>query len=891
MVGRIVSHYELVERIGEGGMGVVYKARDNRLGRFVALKVLPPDRVADPERRKRFVQEARAASALNHPHIVTIHDIDEADGVHFITMEHVEGCTLAERIGRRGLPLRETLQLGIQIADALAQAHARGIVHRDLKPGNVMVTPAGEAKVLDFGLLKLVETDVSEEAATDVKPATAEGTVVGTAAYMSPEQAQGLRVDARSDIFSFGSMLYEMVTARRAFPGETKVSTLAAILREEPRPLSEVSPGVPKELESVIQHCMRKDPARRFQHMEDVRTFLEQLCEDSDSGRLAAAPTPRRSVLSRPALAAIVVAALATTAAVGLWLARRESPRADAPLVASPLTTYPGFEVEPSFSPDGTEVAFAWNGEKQDNFDIYRKLVGVGEPLRLTHDPGDDLCPAWSPDGRFIAFLREPPHGPPGVYLIPALGGAERRLADVGLDAVPWFWHSAASLAWTPDGKRLIVADAPKDQPAGLFLLSPQTGEKRRLTSVPGTAAQDWSPALSADGRMLAFAREVDLGKSDVYVLRLTPDGTAEGEPRRLTFHDRDAGSPVWTADGQEILFSLGSWLSERQIVRISAAARAGARLPERQVSAGEDATTLALSAKPSRLVFSRRALDANIYRIELRGPGRTAGEPQLLVGSTRLDHIADYSPRGDALAFDSTRSGSEEIWVADADGRNPRQLTSMAGPLTANPRWSPDGRRIVFDSRREGSTDVYLIGPDGAGLRRLTDHPGSEDEPTWSRDGQWIYFASDRTARTEVWKMPAGGGETVQVTRNGGRDALESQDGRWLYYAKGGTGAELWRRPLAGGEETRLLEGLSYAYNYVPTNEGVYFIRGSKSNFLKDELSLEFLDLSTMKVRPVLHTRRPAGLGLAISPDGHWLTYSQWEASGADLVAVENVR
>ncbi len=209
MVGRVVSHYEIVEKLGEGGMGVVYRARDTRLGRFVALKVLPPDRMADPERRQRFVQEARAASALNSPHIVTIHDIDEVDGAHFIAMELVEGRTLAERIGRRGLPLREALQLGSQIADALAKAHARGIVHRDLKPTNVMVTPDGVAKVLDFGLAKLVETEVSEEAQTDVRPATEEGIAVGTAAYMSPEQAQGNKVDARSDVFSFGSVLYE----------------------------------------------------------------------------------------------------------------------------------------------------------------------------------------------------------------------------------------------------------------------------------------------------------------------------------------------------------------------------------------------------------------------------------------------------------------------------------------------------------------------------------------------------------------------------------------------------------------------------------------------------------------------------------------------------------
>ncbi len=515
MVGRVVSHYEIVEKLGEGGMGVVYKARDTRLGRFVALKVLPSDRVADPERRQRFVQEARAASALNNPHIVTIHDIGEADGVHFIAMELVEGRTLADRIGRRGLPLPEALLLGSQIADALAKAHARGIVHRDLKPTNVMVTPEGVAKVLDFGLAKLVEMEVSEEAQTDVKPATEEGIAVGTAAYMSPEQAQGQKVDPRSDVFSFGSVLYEMVTGRRAFPYGTRVSALAAILRDEPRPASEVAPNVPRELERLVQHCMRKDPSRRFQHMDDVRTLLDQLREDSESRRLAAAAAAPRSRLSRAAMGGLALAALAAVVALGTWLGRRGPSAVEAPLVETPLTVYPGLEIQPTLSPDGNEVAFAWNGEKEDNFDIYRKLIGPGEPLRLTRDPAEDLSPAWSPDGRYIAFLRGPHQGPYGVYLIPALGGPEQRVAAVV--APPDVWEIKHSgLAWTADSQWLIVGDTPPGEAAGLFLLSPDSGQKRRLTSAPDEAEADCDPSLSPDGRRLAFKRYLTLADGDL---------------------------------------------------------------------------------------------------------------------------------------------------------------------------------------------------------------------------------------------------------------------------------------------------------------------------------------------------------------------------------------
>jgi Tol biopolymer transport system component/predicted Ser/Thr protein kinase len=758
-----VSHYEIVEKLGEGGMGVVYKARDTRLGRFVALKILPPDRVADPERRQRFAQEARAASALNDPHIVTIYDIDEANGVNFIAMELVEGRTLADRIGRRGLPLREALLLGSQIADALAQAHARGIVHRDLKPTNVMVTPEGVAKVLDFGLAKLVEAEVSEEATTDLKPATEEGTIVGTASYMSPEQAQGRRVDARSDIFSFGSVLYEVVTGRRAFSAETKVSTLAAILKEEPKPASEVAPAVPRELERLIQHCMRKDPARRFQHMDDVRTLLDRLREDSESGRLAAAAPPPRSGLSRAAMGGLALAALVAMAAVGIWLGRRTFSAVDAPLAESPLTAYPGLEIQPTFSPDGNEVAFAWNGEKEDNFDIYRKLIGPGEPLRLTRDPADDLSPAWSPDGRYIAFLRGPHRGPYGVYLVPALGGPERRVAEV--TGPPDVWEMKHSgLAWTPDSRWLIASDAPPGEAAGLLLLSPDSGQRRRLTSAPEDAWADCDPALSPDGRRLAFTRYLTLADGDVYTA--TPDAalTVTGSPERLTFENREVASPVWTAEGAGLLYSLGSRFGERTIQRLAPDARRDGAASGVPLPVGTDETNLAYNPRSRRLVFSRNQRDVRIYRVGLRGAGIRAGEAEPFIASTLFDYDPRYSPNGDAVAFTSTRSGSQEIWVANGDGSSPRQITSTGASLTANPRWSPDGRAIVFDTLKDGTRQLYLASPQGGPARRLTDRPGSALEAEWSRDGQRIYFNSDRTGRDEVWRMPAASRTTAPV-------------------------------------------------------------------------------------------------------------------------------
>jgi len=292
MIGRTILHYQILETLGRGGMGVVYKARDTHLDRFVAIKVLPPEKVADPERKLRFVQEAKAASALNHPNIIHLYDIAEADGVQFIAMEYVAGETIEQMIGRKGLRLNAALKCAVQIADALAKAHSAGIIHRDLKPANIMVTENGLVKVLDFGLAKLAETATSEfgETATvraPQGPNTEAGTIVGTTAYMAPEQAEGKKMDARSDIFSFGSVLYEMVTGRRAFHGDSKMSTLSAILKDEPRSVSSVTPEVPRDLERIISQCLRKDPERRFQHMDDLKVALLDLEEESNSGKLS----------------------------------------------------------------------------------------------------------------------------------------------------------------------------------------------------------------------------------------------------------------------------------------------------------------------------------------------------------------------------------------------------------------------------------------------------------------------------------------------------------------------------------------------------------------------------------------------------------------------------
>jgi predicted Ser/Thr protein kinase len=429
MIGQTISRYSILEKLGEGGMGVVYKARDTGLDRFVAIKVLPAEKMADADRKQRFAQEAKAASALNHTNIITIYDIGQAEGVDFISMEYVAGKTLDSLIPRRGMRLNEALKYAVQIADALARAHSAGIVHRDLKPGNIMVNEHGLVKVLDFGLAKLTEATPcgGDEATRTMRPTTEEGKIVGTVAYMSPEQAEGKKVDARSDIFSFGSVLYEMVTGGQAFRGDTKPLTLAAILKDNPRPPSQLVDGLPREVERLIFRCLRKEVNQRYQHMDDVKIVLEELKEESDSGVLGAAavsrPKPRRRLTW-----ALTIAAALVIATVGMWMLRSKREAPEAPLLTVPLTSYSGSEWWPSFSPDGTQVAFAWDGEKQDNWDIYVKQIGVEPPYRLTNDPARDYSPVWSPDGRLIAFLRDLSPGKTAIMLIPQRGGSERIL-------------------------------------------------------------------------------------------------------------------------------------------------------------------------------------------------------------------------------------------------------------------------------------------------------------------------------------------------------------------------------------------------------------------------------------------------------------------------------
>ncbi|MBZ5625683.1 MAG: serine/threonine-protein kinase [Acidobacteriia bacterium] len=878
MIGRLISHYRVLDKLGEGGMGVVFKAEDLTLDRQVALKLLRAEKVIDADRKRRFVQEAKSASALNHPNIVTIHEIASDGELDFIIMEYVAGRTLDQVVPRRGLRLGEALKYAVQIADAMSAAHRAGIIHRDLKPSNIMVMDHGRVKVLDFGLAKLAEVESSgEDEATRtlrLEAASEEGTIVGTTAYMSPEQAQGLQIDTRSDIFSFGAVLYEMLTGERAFQRESKISTLAAILKEEPKPLD---PSLPKEVERILGRCLRKDPNRRFQTMADLKVALEDLKEESDSGRLEPTPGPARS-RRLPKLAWLAVFVVLTgSAGLWYWTARRGP---EPPPALTPLTSYPGDEHDPSFSPDGNEVAFSWNGDKKDNYDIYVKLIGSPKPLRLTDDPAWDRFPAWSPDGRSIAFLRSSSSDRASVMLIPAIGGPERKLTEINSTEL----FLGTKLGWAPDGKWLAVSDRiASAEERSIYLVGVDTGERRKLTSPPRGAFGDGTPAFSPDGRRLAFSRRTGATTMEVYSLDLTSDLAPKGEPKPLTQENRMATGPVWTFDSKEIVFASGA-SNVLSLWRIPAS---GLERPK-ALPFGENGSEPSISQRGNRLAFTRSMADINIWRLEQPRPGVVAVPAAPFLASTRVDSNPQYSPDGKHVAFASDRSGHMEIWTADSDGSNTAQVTNLGGANAGTPRWSPDGQRLAFDWNVAGHFEIYTISASGGSPLRMTTAPVDNDIPSYSRDGQWIYFDSRLSGRHEIWKVPAAGGTAVQVTRNGGHVALESTDGRYLYYTRSDSlSSSLWMMPREGGEEKQVIDAV-LRRAFFPSREGIYFLSPPDN---KQVISIRLLSRAGGSIQTLATLSAPPHWGLSVSPDGRFVLYSQYDQVGRDLMLVENFR
>ncbi|MBI3653066.1 MAG: PD40 domain-containing protein [Acidobacteria bacterium] len=571
-------------------------------------------------------------------------------------------------------------------------------------------------------------------------------------------------------------------------------------------------------------------------------------------------------------------------AGVVIWwmVFRAEVKQVAVPLKIVPFTSFPSSETQAAFSPDGNQIAFVWDGEKGENLDIYVRLIGAGQPLRLTTNAAADTLPAWSPDGRFIAFLRQSAESS-AIYLVPALGGAEQKIAEVFPYRLPAL---GSSPYYSPDGKFLAIADkTSQEEPFSIYLLSTETGEKRPLTAPASGTVGDSYPAFSPDGKTLAFIRSTSISTTDIYLMNWSG-----GAPHRLTFDNTSIQGLAWDSDGRNLVFASRRGGSLFNLWQIPATGGTPERLP----TIGQSVLSPAISRQGNRLAYTQTLDDSNIHRLELDSLGK-GKVSESLVASTMAENGPDYSPDGQKIVFASCRSGDFGIWICDRNGGNIMQLVDRGPHLTGTPHWSPDGRWIVYDSRsndleQAGNADIYIISAEGGQPRRLTTEPSEDVTPSWSRDGQWIYFCSSRSGSMQIWKVPAAGGEALQVTRYGGFEACESTDGKILYYSKGRSVPGIWQVPVAGGEESLTLDYHKAGYWRLWTvmEKGIYFATATTPS----RPVIEFYNFATRKVTTVATLDKPISRydpGLAISPDRRSLLFTQMDQSGSDIMLVDN--
>ena len=841
--GSTLGHYTIQGSLGAGGMGVVYEAIDQKLHRTVAIKILPPGAI-DEDTRLRFLREAQAASALNHPNIVTVYEVGREDGTDFIAMECISGQTMRHAIGKKGMPARTAVAHAIQIADALATAHEAGIVHRDLKPGNVMVTERGLVKLLDFGLAKLNRPAGD---ATAEMSLTLAGHAVGTVFYMSPEQAQGKNVDARSDIFSFGAVLYEMLTGARAFQGDSEIATLAAILEREPVPLAKIAPGVSPPLQRVISKCLVKKPRDRWQHMLDVKILLEDLLKDLDSPPAPPVRQKREARWLFPVLG-VLAGAILTVAAFRFF--RPDAVAAPEPVYRM-LTATGGLNDYPVLSKDARLLAFSSDrgsgADNGDNLDIWLQQIGAREPIRLTRDPADETDPAFSPDGARIAFRSEKDGG--GIYVVPSLGGEPMLLVQGGRN--PRFSPDGRWIAyWTGRNENVSRGSS------AVFIVESGGGQPRPIHPEMGTAFYpSWSP--SGD-RLIVRGWLGHESKETFDFWSLPIDG---GEVKK------SGGYPALRAQGLVPVRQLGwegplEWIGNRAIFAATLGdstnlwevdlSKEGAFLsPGRRITRGpgrQVSPAWAASAETERVVFTNQAVNYDVWSIPMDpAHGKPTGEMTRLTNSISTEWSPSISDDGRVLLYISAASGEWGLILRELDTGRTRTL--IAGPtVLASARISGDGRRVAYVS---GRYDLLTIPASGGAVEKLCDHCGTirgisydgnsilyepvKDEDLlmfdvklhksialalraqaadllsgarFSPDAKWVAFHSMEGAAqiTRVWVAPvhrdhpAAQSEWIPVTEAGefARDPCWSPNGSVLYFTSERDGFRcFWAQPL----------------------------------------------------------------------------------------------
>ena len=824
--GRTISHFRLGEPVGSGGMGVVYEAEDTRLGRAVALKFLAPELVRDAGAKARFLTEARAASALDHTNLCTILEVGESeDGLLFLAMPRYDGESLDRRIARGPLPVDEALDVFVQAARGLAKAHQHGIVHRDVKPGNLLVTRDGVVKILDFGIAKLTG---------EVGP-TRLGAILGTPAYMAPEQTRGEKVDARADVWSLGVVLYEMLAGRRPFAGGSDAAVVHAVLHETPQPLAELRPEVPAEVDRVVSRLLAKDPRQRpadaVAALADLRSAAGLQTTESLSGPLAPPRGPRRWLVWW----AFGALALAIGVAVGLLAWRRGgAPSALLPGQIVRLTDLQGRETFPSLSPDGT--FFVYTKIIDGSSDLFLQRVAGGKPINLTADSAaGDSQPAFSPDGQQIAFRSEREGG--GIFLMGATGESVKRLTDFGFNP-----------AWSPDGREIAVATEGAFDPRARFSTSQivrvdvATGARHSL-AVPDGVQPAWSPH-----RLRIAYWGVTEPRNHRAIWTIPVDG---GPPVTVVDDAFYNWSPAWSPDGRFLVFASNRGGS-MNLWRVAIDERSGRVLgtPQPITNSSEWSALPSLSRDGHRLIYATDSSRSFVEMVPFNPEtAQVAGPPALAYQGARAILSCDVSPDGAWLVLGAS-SPAEDLLLVRSGGGDVRQLTNdLARDRT--PYWSPDGSRILFASNRSGKYEAWTIRPDGSGLTQITrllDQPVLY--PFWSPDGKQIGFNyfSRGTALLDLVRArsrprvlpPAEGGQIFNAS-------AWSRDG-------GALAGEMSARPDGESAGVVLWSLSDNAYRRLsPTGHDPVFLRGGSQLLFKEAGAIRLVDAASGKARTVL--------------------------------------
>ena len=776
-----VGHYQISGEIGRGGMGVVYRALDQVLGREVALKTVIPGSELNRNRKQRILREARAASKLSHPGIVPVFEVFEADGVPWISMQLVEGRSLERQLTKAGPgPIDTTLEQQSTLAAALAAAHVRGVLHRDIKPSNILIADDGTVRLSDFGLARSMQTD-GESLESDVEQLTRPGGMVGTLPYMSPEQVLGRKLDGRSDIFSLGAVFHEMITGTRAFTGSNNSTVINDILNEQPPAMAHPTEPVPDALQLIVDRCLAKQPRDRYQSADELARDLTALVRVSGSSSSRSlrriAPGKRRSW----AITVAVIGVAAFMAATMTWWARQSGTRLPQ-FVARQLTDEPNLEADPEVSPNGQEIAYTLT--EKGNKDIWITDTRGGTPLRLTTDPADDYGPTWYPDGSAILFVSTR-GGEDGLWRVSHFGGTPELVVPDAVDP-----------AVSPDGRTIAFArrDADGITRIGVAPLD-DLAAARLITESDGGFWEHREPSWSPDGKTIAFR--------DFRNLWLVP---SQGGPKRnLTLDDPPDYEPAWSPDGRWIYFS---------------SVREGARAIWRIPSGGGDllrvTTGTGSEHSPSVSADGRRMVYATFHEDTfMEIVDRSTGERSRLHDARHVSQPT-ISPDGRSVVFVSSRENSVDLWRIELEHEKPMassmRLTRHEGSCS-NPRFSKDGRWIAYYRVLEGRRDLWVIDSHGGTPHQITDHASTDILPDWSPDGGRIAFSSERSGSMQLWIVDVADGQAVADPRR-----ITDVEGTALrpIWSPGGdelafgliteSGHDVWVVTAAGGSEPRRL-------------------------------------------------------------------------------------